>query len=157
MLLSRKIIHVTKKPGLHSRLFILFSLINGALCVDSSYPSLRSRKAADLGHNHNNHLEGQEFEEQRQTLELLRQEMESGFTDLASKLSAIEYERCTMPSSLQRRRTQATTTLTDTFYKRECEVSRTISPTTMMNLALEVVRDPPVSVQLFNRCFASYK
>ena len=83
---------VAKRPGLHcfsaSRLLCLLWFSNGALCVDSS-PSLRSRKA-DLGLDHN-HLGGQEqkLEEERQSLELLRQEMESGFTDLASKLSAL--------------------------------------------------------------------
>ena len=121
---------VAKNPGLQFsalRLLCLFWLINGASCVDSSSRSLRSRKAGDLGHNHYNHLEGQQLEQQRQSLELLRQEMESGFTDLSSKLSALTGN--VIPDSLQRRRTQAaTTTLTDTFYKRDCEVRTTISP-----------------------------
>ena len=88
---SRKITcspnHVAKRSSLHfsaNRLLCLLWLSNGALCVDSS-PSLRSRRTTDLGPD----PEGGKLVEQLKTLELLRQEVESGFTGLASKLSAL--------------------------------------------------------------------
>jgi len=97
MIPSRKITccpnQVAMRPGLRfsaSRLLCLGLLLlsNDALCVDSS-PSLRSRKVAGLDLDQI-YLEEQKLEKQQQSLQQLRQEMESGFTDLANKLSALQ-------------------------------------------------------------------
>ncbi|EJK54810.1 hypothetical protein THAOC_25530, partial [Thalassiosira oceanica] len=82
----------SKRPGLScfyaTRLLFLLWLGNGALCDDPS-PSLRSRKASSLGLDQN-HLEEQRSENQRQSFQQLRQEMESRFNDLANRLSALQ-------------------------------------------------------------------